>query len=64
LAVALPAAYFASSTYLNFFADRIEAPIPILLVAGVIAVLLAWGTVAGHAYRIARSNPVMALRYE
>ncbi|MGI9247702.1 MAG: FtsX-like permease family protein [Woeseiaceae bacterium] len=64
LAVALPAAYFATSTYLNFFADRIEAPIPILLVAGVIAVLLAWGTVAGHAFRIARSNPIMALRYE
>jgi len=64
LAVALPAAYFASSTYLNFFADRIEAPIPILLVAGMIAVLLAWGTVAGHAVRIARSNPIVALRYE
>lgn len=64
LAIALPAAYFASSQYLNFFADRIEAPIPILLIAGAMAVILAWGTVAGHAIRIARSNPVMALRYE
>ncbi len=64
LAVALPGAYFASKNYLDFFADRIEAPIPILLVAGAIAVLLAWGTVAGHAVRIARSNPVLALRYE
>ncbi len=64
LAVALPAAYFASKQYLNFFADRIEAPIPILLVAGAIAVTLAWGTVAAHAIRIARSNPVMALRHE
>jgi len=64
LAVALPAAYFASKQYLNFFADRIEAPIPILLFAGAIAVMLAWGTVAAHAIRIARSNPVMALRYE
>jgi len=64
LVIALPAAYFASSTYLEFFQDRIEAPIPILLVAGMIAVLLAWGTVAGHAVRIARSNPVLALRYE
>ena len=36
----------------------------ILLVAGIIAVFLAWGTVAGHAVRIARSNPVLALRYE
>jgi len=64
LIFALPAAYFASNTYLNFFADRIEAPVPILLVAGAIAVLLAWGTVAAHAIRIAQSNPVMALRYE
>ncbi len=64
LAVALPAAYFASKQYLDFFADRIEAPIPILLVAGAIAVMLAWGTVAAHAIRIARSNPVMALRHE
>jgi putative ABC transport system permease protein len=64
LAVALPAAFFASNIYLDFFADRIESPVVILLVAGVIAVLLAWTTVAGHAYRIARANPVLALRYE
>jgi len=64
LMFALPAAFFASNLYLDFFADRIESPIAILLVAGVIAVMLAWSTVAGHAYRIARANPVLALRYE
>jgi len=64
LLFALPGAYFASQGYLNFFADRINSPIPILLVAGLIAVLLAWGTIAGHAIRIARSNPIRALRYE
>ncbi len=64
LAVALPAAFFASDIYLNFFADRIDSSILILAVAGAIAVLLAWGTVAGHAFRIARANPVLALRYE
>ena len=64
LAIALPTAYLASKTYLDFFADRIDAPIPILLGAGTIAVMLAWGTVAGHAIRIARSNPILALRYE
>jgi len=64
LAIALPAAYFAASTYLNFFADRIQSTIPILLAAGIVATLLAWGTVAGHAIRIARANPVLALRYE
>jgi putative ABC transport system permease protein len=64
LLIALPAAFFASNQYLNFFADRIEAPILILLASGVVAVLMAWATVAAHAFRIARSNPVMALRYE
>jgi putative ABC transport system permease protein len=64
LAVALPAAFFASKQYLDFFAERIDAPIVILLVAGAIAVILAWTTVAGHAVRIARANPVLALRYE
>jgi putative ABC transport system permease protein len=64
LAIALPAAYFASSVYLNFFADRIQTTIPVLIAAGIIATLLAWGTVAGHAIRIARANPVLALRYE
>jgi len=64
LAVALPGAYFASTTYLNFFAERIESPVLILIVAGALAVTLAWSTVAGHAIRIARSNPIVALRYE
>jgi len=64
LAVALPGAYFASSLYLNFFADRIESPILVLVIAGAVAVMLAWGTVAGHAIRIARANPIYALRYE
>ena len=64
LAIALPAAYFASNQYLNFFADRIGSPVVVLVVAGALAVMLAWATVAGHAIRIARANPIQALRYE
>lgn len=64
LAVALPAAFFASKTYLDFFADRIGSPVIILIIAGATAVVLAWSTVAAHAIRIARANPVLALRYE
>ena len=45
-------------------ADRIVTAVPILLAAGLVATLLAWGTIAGHAIRIARANPVLALRYE
>jgi putative ABC transport system permease protein len=55
---------FASKSYPEFFADRIDTPIVILLVSGLIAVLLAWGTVAGHAWKISRSSPILALRYE
>ena len=64
LVIALPAAFFASKLYLDFFADRIQSPLIVLVVSGAIAVMLAWGTVAGHAIRIARANPVLALRYE
>ena len=64
LLVALPLAYVASIEYLNMFQDRITMQIPILLVAGIIAVGLAWATIAGHAIRIARANPILALRYE
>ena len=64
LAIALPLAFFATKAYLNFFAERIETEVPILILSGIVAVLLAWTTVAGHAIRIARANPVLALRYE
>ncbi len=64
LVVALPTAFLASKLYLDFFADRIGSQIGILTIAGLVAVVLAWATVAGHAIRIARANPVLALRYE
>ena len=64
LVIALPLAYVASKTYLDFFADRIDAQVVILLASGLVAVLLAWGTVAGHALRISRASPILALRYE
>ena len=64
LILALPLAYFASNTYLNFFADRISAPAGIVGASGVLAVLFAWAIVAVHAIRIARANPIHALRHE
>ncbi len=64
LLIALPGAYFASSAYLNFFADRLQAPVGIVLGAGVMSVVLAWVIVALHAVKIASANPIQALRYE
>ena len=60
----LPAAYFASGVFLRFFADRIAFTEVIVVGAGALAVLLAWAIVGVHALRIARANPIRALRYE
>lgn len=64
LAFALPAAYFVAQLYLNFYSQRIDSPLVVLVMSGALAVVLAWGTVAGHVYRIAQANPILALRYE
>ncbi len=64
LLFALPLAYFASGQFLRFFADRIAFPEAIVAGAGIVAVLFAWLIVGIHALRIARANPIKALRYE
>ncbi len=62
--VALPAAYFGSSTYLDFFADRLFLPGGIVVIAGILAVFLSWVIVSIHVVRIAKINPIHSLRYE
>jgi putative ABC transport system permease protein len=64
MVVALPAAYFGSNIYLNFFADRLNLIEGIILAAGLVAVVFSWAIVALHAVKVARSNPIIALRYE
>jgi putative ABC transport system permease protein len=50
--------------WLNGFDTRIAlGPTPFVL-AGLIALAIAIGTIAGHAVRVARANPIHALRYE
>lgn len=61
---ALPLAYLASNMYLQFFAERISFQIPLILIAGLVAVLLAWGVISLHAFSVAKANPIKALRYE
>jgi putative ABC transport system permease protein len=62
--VAWPAAWWAMREWLNGFDVRIDlTPGPFLL-AGMLALLIAIGTVAGQAFRVARMNPIHALRYE
>jgi putative ABC transport system permease protein len=62
--VAWPIAWWVMRDWLNSFDIRIDlGPGPFLL-AGMIALAIAIGTVAGHAFKVARMNPIHALRYE
>ena len=62
--IAWPAAWWVMRDWLNGFDARVPlGPAPFLL-AGFVAIAIALGTVAGHALRVARMNPIHALRYE
>ena len=62
--IAWPVAWWAMRDWLNTFDARIAlTPGPFLL-AGLIALAIAVATVGGHALRVARLNPIHALRYE
>ncbi|AQR73564.1 FtsX-like permease family protein [Sphingomonas sp. LM7] len=61
---AWPIAWWAMRAWLNGFDVRVPlGPTP-FAVAGLLALAIAVATVAGHAMRAARANPVHALRYE
>jgi putative ABC transport system permease protein len=62
--LAWPVAWWVMRDWLNSFDTRIDlGPGPFLL-AGLLALVIALGTIAGHAMKIARLNPIHALRYE
>jgi putative ABC transport system permease protein len=62
--IAWPVAWWVMRDWLNSFDARIGlSPTPFLL-AGGLALVIAIGTIAGHAFRVARANPIHALRYE
>ena len=62
--IAWPVAWWAMRDWLNTFDTRIAlTPTPFAL-AGLMALAIALVTVAGHAIRAARANPIHALRYE
>jgi putative ABC transport system permease protein len=64
--IAWPVAIFAMQSWLERFPYRMNLLllIPICLCSGLIALAIAWFTVAGNTTRVARSKPVKALRYE
>lgn len=62
--IAWPVAWYFMNDWLSGFAYRIDLNLLYFAGAGLLALLIAWVTVAGHAWRVARTNPVRALRYE
>ena len=62
--IAWPIAWWAMRDWLSEFQSRIEiGPTPFVL-AGLLALAIEIGTIAGHAIKVARANPIHALRYE
>jgi len=62
--IAWPVAWWLMRDWLNNFDQRITlGPVP-FLVAAAIALGIAIATVVGHSVRVARANPIHALRYE
>ncbi|HEX6377315.1 MAG TPA: ABC transporter permease [Allosphingosinicella sp.] len=62
--IAWPVAWWVMRDWLNGFDARIDLGPGPFLVAGLLALAIAVGTIAGHALKVARSNPIHALRYE
>lgn len=62
--IAWPAAWWLMRSWLNGFDARIALTPAPFLAAGALALVIAVGTISTHAYRVARTNPIKALRYE
>jgi putative ABC transport system permease protein len=62
--IAWPIAWWAMRDWLNGFSERIDLNPAWFLAAGLIALAIATATIIGHAVRVARANPIHALRYE
>ena len=63
-AIAWPIAYYYLHHWLESYPYRITLNPVYFLTAGAVALAIAWATVLAHAVRIARANPIHALRYE
>lgn len=62
--IAWPLAYFIMRDWLSTFEFRIGLSPVYFLGAGLGALLIAWLTIVGHALKVARAKPILALRYE
>ncbi len=62
--IAWPLAWYYLQGWLEGFAYRISLSPLYFVGVGAAALLIAWATIFAHAQRVARANPIKALRYE
>ncbi len=62
--IAWPLSWYWLSRWLEGFAYRIDLDPLVFVAVGAVSLVIAWGTVAGHAARVAAAKPITALRYE
>ncbi|MGE0179497.1 MAG: ABC transporter permease [Sphingomonas sp.] len=62
--IAWPIAWWVMRDWLNTFDARVDLGLAPFVLAGLLALVIAIGTIAGHAFKVARANPILALRYE
>jgi putative ABC transport system permease protein len=62
--IAWPVAYAYPRNWLDSYAYRVPLSPFYFLAGAMVALLVAWATVCGNTLRLARANPVHALRYE
>jgi putative ABC transport system permease protein len=58
------AAWLVMSNWLHRFDAYIDMGVLPFVGASLLALAIAIGTIAGHAFKVARANPILALRYE
>ena len=64
LLLAGPLAYMAMNKWLNNFEFRVDIQWSVFVIAGIIALLIAFLTVSYQAVKAAMSNPIKALKSE
>ena len=62
--IAWPIAWWVMRDWLNGFDSRVALTAWPFAIAAFLALAIALGTISGHALRVARANPINALRYE
>jgi putative ABC transport system permease protein len=62
--IGIPASYYLMNHWLEAFAYRTNFDVSIFVVAGTVALSIAWATVSFESFKAARSNPAKSLRSE